>query len=352
MSVRLPVRPTIRPGEDIAYFLARCAELNGMHVRSLTGHSVAARIWEDPPEPLLTHITDVTATPTSRLREATVRALFPEVTFTRSRAGSRYLSHLPSCSRCRFSPTAARLNVVVLCPNCGSLLADDSDSRPLIPPAGLAEIQADVSSVLRGLEEGREASSRIDRLEALMRAQEAALWQDSPPLCQGETHEWRESVSARAQRLIDAGGRGPRPPSLTAALLLLCWPASATAEETQTQLADCAITSDPTARRLSFRDEPEREREAALAELHEEIRRRAIRLEHLPNALPHRGEHLIIEPRVLGYRSAQSLALAVVTSGRFRSWMGDEAMCEAAKDLGHHVPLAVRDAAQMGLLHG
>lgn len=100
MTPRLPVRPTILPGEDIAYFLTRCAEANGMTLRDLTGYPLAARVWADPYEPLVEHLAWLTATPAARLKMSTVRGQYPHAKLTRPRTGSRYLSNIPTCPTC------------------------------------------------------------------------------------------------------------------------------------------------------------------------------------------------------------------------------------------------------------
>ena len=349
-SHRLPVRPTIRPGEDLAHFLTRCAVANGITMRDLTGHPLAARVWEDPPDSLVEHMARLTATPSTRLKLGTVRGQYPRAKLTRPRTGSRYLSSAPICPTCSITPAVGRLNITVLCPNCESLLVDDSFPTPPARPPTLTAVHAEVVEVLRSAESSHTQSARMARLEALIRAQEPALWEDSPPLVKGETPGWRSSAVALAQQHSETDGKGPRPPSLNAALLLLCWSVSASEELTQNRLAHCAITSDPSACHppLSFERQPDRD--TALTELREAIRRHGIKKEHIPNALHHRSDPRVLMDRVLPHRSAQALALMMVVSNpSFLLWL-DTTACDAAKALGHAVAPAVSEAAKTLLL--
>lgn len=344
MTPRLPVRPTILPGEDIAYFLTRCAQANGMTLRDLTGHPLPARVWADPHEPLVEHLARLTATPAGRLKMSTVRGQYPHAKLTRPRTGSRYLSNIPTCPTCSITPAVARLNITVLCPNCESLLVDDRFTTPPERPPTLTTVHADVVDFLRSTDNSLTESARMDRLEALIRAQEPALRENSPPLVEGETPEWRASVVALAQQHVDNGRKGPRPPSLNATLLLLGWPISASEELTQEQLAHCAITSDPSARRPV----PVKRRsdcDEALAELREAVRRHGIQQEHIPNALRHHGDPRVLDARVIPHRSAQALALMMVLCQPTFLILHYKAACDAEKALGHTVAPEVREAA-------
>lgn len=340
----LPVRPTMRPGEDLAYFLTRCAEANGLTLRGMTGYPIDSPIWTQPPAELLEKLAELTDSTAPHLRAATVRHQFPNALLTRRRTGGRGASHIPKCPNCAMAPAAARLELVVLCPTCGTMLVDGHGPRPPEYPATLADVHEDAVNTLRSVPSSREASLRMGRLEALMRAQEPALTMDFPSVVAGETPEWRQSATALAQEITEPGAKGPRPPALNAALLLLCWPASADEFDSQRRLVDCAIASDPAARRCSLRFEVGPERDTALADLGDFVRLHKIKWQHVPSALRHRGDPRILDPRVLPHRTAQALALSVVVSSPFYTHFSERTVASAAWRLGHAAAPTIREA--------
>lgn len=343
-SHRLPVRPTMRPGEDLAYFLTRCAEANGLTLRGMTGFPIASPIWTQPSAELLEQLAELTDSTAPHLRAATVRQQFPNALLTRRQIGGRGAGHIPKCPTCAMAPAAARLELVVLCPTCGSMLVDGHAPRPPEYPATLADVQEDVVSTMHAVKSSRQASLRMVRLEALMRAQEPALRMDFPDLVAGETPEWRKSAAVLAQEITGRGGKGPRPPSLNAALLLLCWPASADESDSQRRLVDCAIASDPAARRCPLRFEVGPERDTALADLGDFVRLHDVKWQHVPSALRHRDDPRILDPRVLPHRTAQALALSVVVSSPYYPYFSERTVASAAWRLGHAAAPTVREA--------
>jgi len=226
-ACQLPVVLDIRSGEDIAAFLQRVADANYLDFPLLTGHRRTARVWEDPAASLLSRLESITGVSEKRLRAATLRGAYPGMAFGRARTGRRYADQPASCPRGCIDTVAARLNLIVLCPNCGDLLIDRLDPAPPQVPTRIRHVHREVMTTLSATTYYRSARDRLRRLESLMAEVELALWRNWPPLFDGETQEWR----TRAVRWVDRNvlpGRYTiaRPPSITATLLALTWDAS------------------------------------------------------------------------------------------------------------------------------
>lgn len=344
---RLPVRPTERPGEDLAHFLTRCADANGLTLQGMTGYPLASPTWREPPDDLLAQVAQLIDSTVPHLRAATVRHQFPHASLTRRRIGGRGADHLPKCPNCEMTPTAARLELVVLCPTCGFMLVDGHD--PGLPecPTALADIQEEVVHTLRSVASNHEASRRLGRLDALMRAQESALRMDFPPLVVGETPAWRRLATLLAQEVTERGARRPRSTSLTAALLLLCWPVSADEFASFRRLAEYAIVSDPAASTSTLRFEVGPERDSALADLGDFVCTHHVKWQHVPTALRHRGDPGVLAPHVLSHRTAQALVLSVIACSPYYPIFSEGAVVRAARKLGLTAGPTVRDATLM-----
>lgn len=243
---QLPVAVDIQPGEDIAAFLQRVADANYLDFPVLTGHRRTARVWEDPDHPLLAQLSSITGVTVERLRAATLRGTYPGMALGRARTGRRYAGQPATCPRGCFDTVAARLNLVVLCPNCEDLLVDRLDPTPPRVPTRIRHVHREVMATLAATTSSQSARDRLRRLESLMAEVELALWRNWPPLFDGETQQWR----TRAVRWVDCNvitGRYTiaRPPSITATLLTLTWDASVDRATAEAMLDDIAIMADP-----------------------------------------------------------------------------------------------------------
>ena len=241
----LPARPHLQPGEDLAAFMTRAAIANHTTVRELTGLQAHSRVWEDPPRDLLHRVTTLTATTVDTLKTATLRGAYPSAAPERARTGRRYAGQPATCPQCQVATVAARLNIVVLCPNCGCFLRDAYFPHPSHSGPDLDAVHREVQVALSAAADSHRARDRLTRVESLMAGLEHALWTNWPPRLPGESTHWRESVVDFLCWGLQPGRVVARPPYVTATTLALTWTASAT-EAASRDLADqIAIMGDP-----------------------------------------------------------------------------------------------------------
>lgn len=311
---QLPVAVDIQPGEDIAAYLQRVADANYLDFPVLTGHRRTARVWEDPDHPLLARLSSITGVAEERLRAATLRGTYPGMALGRARTGRRYAGQPATCPRGCFDTVAARLNLIVLCPNCEDLLVDRLDPGPLPAPVSLREVHHDVMTTLGATTSSRSARDRLQRLESLMAKVELALWRNWPPLFDGETQQWR----TRAVRWVDRNvitGRYTiaRPPSITATLLTLTWDAAADRATAEAMLDDIAIMADP------WDPDPQEmpdwrnplDARDGLLDLLENL---DIQARHVPTILRLHDDPIILPEHHRTHRTAEALALTALAS--------------------------------------
>ena len=311
---QLPVAVDIQPGEDIAAYLQRVADANYLDFPVLTGHRRTARVWEDPDHPLLARLSSITGVAEERLRAATLRGTYPGMALGRARTGRRYAGQPATCPRGCFDTVAARLNLIVLCPNCEDLLVDRLDPGPLPAPVSLREVHHDVMTTLGATTSSRSARDRLRRLESLMAKVELALWRNWPPLFDGETQQWR----TRAVRWVDRNvitGRYTiaRPPSITATLLTLTWDAAADRATAEAMLDDIAIMADP------WDPDPQEmpdwrnplDARDGLLDLLENL---DIQARHVPTILRLHDDPIILPEHHRTHRTAEALALTALAS--------------------------------------
>lgn len=241
----LPVTVSIEPGEDIAAYLERVAAANRLSMTDLTGHPRTARLWEDPPDDLLTRLSASTGVPVPRMRDAVLRTALPGAVPERARTGRRYAGRPATCPAGCVDTVAARLNIVVLCLRCGALLVDHDDSHPPPVPDKVRQIHPDVLDSLARARRSSQARGRLRRVESLMAELEPALWGNWPPLADGETTHWRDRIVRWEKWNLEQTGGVIRPPSVTATLLALTWDASATPAGTTDLLDEIAVMADP-----------------------------------------------------------------------------------------------------------
>lgn len=334
MTTPLPARPTIADHEDLESYLQRCAHANHLTPATLTGHTSLTRVSEAPPDHMLEAIASRTRTSVARLRRATLTGAFPGAVLERARTGRRWSGQPATCPSCSVETVGARLNLVVLCPRCGTLLADDQDPQPLPPPAGIAQVQADVVNTLARARQSKLARDRLTRLEALMRAQEPAMWTNWPPLLDGETPTWRARVVRVALFATTPGVVTARPPFVTATLMALTWPMSADAHQTNEWLDTCAInseTADATEDELPDWHTLEEARWGLARLLHEA----GLRFEHVPTTVRLPEDPIVLPPYLRSVRTAEALVLATLTQPtRARNRYG---LRETAGDQHHSV---------------
>lgn len=309
-STALPVMVTMGPGEDIAAYLARVAAANHMNMTGLTGHRPAARVWEDPPAHLLTHVSATTGVPVARLSAATLRTAYPGFVPERARTGRRYAGAPATCAAGCVDTVAARLNLVVLCPNCGALLIDRGGSAPPVS-AKVRQLHPDMLTTLARSGSSVRARDRLCRLESLMAELEPALWATWPPLADGETAEWRDRIVSWERWNLEQAGEVVRPPVVTATLLALTWDASATPASTTHMLDDIAVMADPW-----DRDEAELPEWRGPAEAHDGLLDLigALRIEsrHIPTILRMPDEPIVLPEHQRTHRIAEALALTIM----------------------------------------
>lgn len=311
MSAPLPSRPRIEDHEDIAAFLQRCADANDLKLTELTGLNRRARAWENPPEAKLAELSHRTQTPAARLRQASVTTAFPTAMLARAMLGRRYGGQPAICPTCSVVTTAARLYLFVLCPRCHTLLADRYDPSPLPAPSTVACVQTEVLDALSISRRSSRARERLTRLEALMKAQEKALYPDWPPLFPDETPEWRVRVHRLCTKVVHGEFVLGRSPSLTATLMALTWPVSEDPTATTRRLDTLAYMSDTWA--PPMKDLPLQVRyDEATDQLRSLVRRKGVRFEHIPTTirLPHEG--LVLPTDIQTTRTAEAIATAAV----------------------------------------
>ncbi len=313
-ACQLPVVLDIRSGEDIAAFLQRVADANYLDFPLLTGHRRTARVWEDPAASLLSRLESITGVSEKRLRAATLRGAYPGMAFGRARTGRRYAGQPASCPRGCIDTVAARLNLIVLCPNCGDLLIDRLDPAPPQVPTRIRHVHREVMTTLSATTYYRSARDRLRRLESLMAEVELALWRNWPPLFDGETQEWR----TRAVRWVDRNvlpGRYTiaRPPSITATLLALTWDASTDRASSEAMLDDIAIMADPwdpDPQEMPGWRNPLDARDGLL----DALQNLGIHARHVPTILRLPNDPIILPEYQRTYRTAEALAVTALAS--------------------------------------
>ena len=311
---QLPVAVDIQPGEDIAAFLQRVADANYLDFPVLTGHRRTARVWENPDHPLLAQLSSITGVTVERLRAATLRGTYPGMALGRARTGRRYAGQPATCPRGCFDTVAARLNLVVLCPNCEDLLVDRLDPTPPRVPTRIRHVHREVMATLAATTSSQSARDRLRRLESLMAEVELALWRNWPPRFDGETQLWR----TRAVRWVDCNvitGRYTiaRPPSITATLLTLTWDASVDRATAEVMLDDIAIMADP------WDPDPQEmpdwrnplDARDGLLDLLENL---GIQARHVPTTLRLHDDPMILPEHHRTHRTAEALALTALAS--------------------------------------
>lgn len=304
----LPALPHLRSGEDITAHLARTADANYLTLRELTGLPPRSRVWEHPPGDLLERLSVLTGTSVEELNRATLRGAFPGMQPERARTGRRYVGQPATCPQCGVVTVAARLNIVVLCPECECLLRDPCFERPSSPAPALVEIHREVLTTLALAHHCAAAQGRLRRVEALMAAAEHALWEHWPPHLAGESPEWRQTVADFLRWATQPGNIVARPPFVTATTLALTWPASATAAATSDLAEHFAIMSDPW---MPSADVVPRWKDAdtgyeAVMDL---IRRRGVQVGHVPTIIRRRGEPVVLPEAIRTIRTAEAVIL-------------------------------------------
>ena len=311
---QLPVAVDIQHGEDIVAFLQRVADANYLDFRDLTSHRRTARVWENPEHPFLAQLSSITGVAEERLRAATLGGTYPGMALGRARTGRRYAGQPATCPRGCFDTVAARLNLVVLCPNCEDLLVDRLDPTPPRVPTRIRHVHREVMATLAATTSSQSARDRLRRLESLMAEVELALWRNWPPLFDGETQQWR----TRAVRWVDRNvitGRYTiaRPPSITATLLTLTWDAAADRATAEAMLDDIAIMADP------WDPDPQEmpdwrnplDARDGLLDLLENL---DIQARHVPTILRLHDDPIILPEHHRTHRTAEALALTALAS--------------------------------------
>lgn len=311
MTTPLPSRPRIRDHEDIAAFLHRCADANGLKFTELAGLNRRAQAWEKPTDAKLLELSRRTQTPAERLRRATVSSAYPTALLARAMLGRRHGGQPATCPSCSVVTTAARLYLFVLCPRCHTLLADPFDPDPLPAPPTLVRVQSEVLHASSISRRSKRAKDRLTRLEALMKAQEKALYTNWPALFPGETLEWRDRVNRLCNRVVHGEFLLGRPPSVTATLMALSWPVSEDPTATTARLDTLAYKCDSWAPPMTNAPLQLRYEEAA-EQLRIHVRRKGIRFQHVPTTIRFANESLVLPPYLQPTRTAEAIATAAV----------------------------------------
>lgn len=308
---RLPITVGLGPGEDIAAFVAGLAEANHVSFTALTGLSRRARLWESPPEALLTHLEGLTGITESRLRQATITAAYTHAHLHHPRTGRRWSGQPATCPGCGIIPVAARLNLVATCPTCGSLLTDRLDPHPPQPPQGLINTQSEVLATLSG--DYVEGSMRISRLPELIPVLEPAIRATWPPLLDGETAQWRSRTMHFLDQALRADYPVARPPSVLGTLIALAWPSTLNGPLARDFRDACAVMADRFYRDhgdLPARPTPHR----ATAGIYALLRDLNLRPEHVPTIIRRVDEPLVLSRHLRPTRVADALALTILAS--------------------------------------
>lgn len=338
----LPARPDLRPGEDIAALLARTASANHTTVRELTGLQVHSRVWEEPPDDLLHRVAALTSTAVDELRPATLRGAYPGTAPERARTGRRYAGQPATCPQCQIATVAARLNIVVLCPNCGCFLHDAYFPHPNHPGPDIEAVHREMLATLCSAGESQRAQDRLTRLESLMAGLEHALWTNWPPLLPGESTLWREAVVDFLRWGLQPGRVVARPPYVSATTLALTWAASATQAAARDLADQIAIMGDPW---LPARDMVPRWPDAdtgydAVMDL---ILDRGVQIEHIPTIIRRPGEPIVLPEAIRAVRTAEAVILTDMTArSRETFTRAGNAATEHAATISHRVARLVR----------
>lgn len=304
----LPARPRLRPGEDIAAFVAGTAIENHSAMRELTGLQVHSRVWEDPPGDLLDRVSALTATPVGELRAATLHGVYPGMAPERARTGRRYVGQPATCPQCQVATVAARLNIVVLCPACGCFLHDAYFPHPSHLGPNLDAVHREVLATLCAAGESQRARDRLTRVESLMAGLEHALWSHWPPRLPGESTYWREAVVDFLRWGLQPGRVVARPPYVTATTLALTWTASATKTATHEFADQIAIMGDP------WLPSPDlvprwRDADAGYDAVLAVILDRGIQVGHIPTIMRRSQDPMVMPEAARTIRTAEAVAL-------------------------------------------
>lgn len=304
----LPALPHLKPGEDITAYLARTADANYLTLHELTGSPPRSRVWEHPPGDLLERLSALTSTSVEVLRRATLRGAFPGMQPERARTGRRYAGQPATCPQCKVGSVAARLNIVVLCPECEYLLHDPSFDHPSSPGPDLVSIHRAVLTTLAQAQDSSDAQDRLRRVESLMAPAEYALWTHWPPRLPGESPEWRQTVVEFLGWATQPGRIVARPPFVTATTLALTWRASVTASATRDLAERFAIMCDPW---LPSADVVPRwpNAETGYDEVMGLIRRRGVQVGHIPTIIRRHGEPIVLPEAIRTIRTAEAVIL-------------------------------------------
>lgn len=306
--VLLPARPHLRPGEDIAAYLARTAQANHLTVRELTGLTPRSRVWERPPPALLEQLATLTGVSAQELEGATLGGAFPNITFVRARTGRRYAGQPATCPECQVGTFAARLNIIVLCPRCECFLRDPFFQHPHAAGPRVVGIHREVLQMLPHAPDDWAAQARLRRVESLMAAVEHALTTNWPPLAPGESPAWREEVARFLRWALQPGRVAARPPYVTATTLALTWQASVTASATRDLSDRIAIMSDPwlpSPEQIPRWPDADTGHDAVMTI----IRRRGIQQRHIPTILRRPGEPIVLPEAIRTIRTAEAVIL-------------------------------------------
>lgn len=309
----LPARAHLRPGEDIAAYLARTAQANHLTVRELSGLTPRSRVWEHPPPALLEQLAAQTGVSADELEGATLRGAFPGMQPARARTGRRYAGQPASCPRCGVDTVAARLNIIVLCPDCECFLHDPCFAHPHSAGPQILQIQREVRDTLHHARDERQAQSRLRTVESLMATVEHALTANWPRLLPGESPAWREDVARFLRWARQPGYLVARPPFVTATTLALTWEASA-AHAASRDLSDrIAIMSDP------WLPSPDQiplwlDADTGYDEVMTMIRRRGVQLGHIPTILRRPGEPIVLPEAIRTIRTAEAVILTQIVA--------------------------------------
>ena len=307
----LPVTLDMRPGEDIAAFLARLAEANHLSVVALTGHPRRARLWERPPQQVLRHLAALTGLSEARLRPGVITTAYQHAHLHNPRTGRRWAGQPATCPNCAMVPVAARLNLVAACPMCHSLLVDRLDPEPPPAPQGLLDTQSKVLATLTG--DNAPGQMQITLLPELIPPLEPAIRDSWPPLLEGETVEWR----SRTVRFLDWALRSDRPvarpPSVLGTLIAMAWPHTVNGFTARDFRDECAVMVDP------WRPGPHEAPRwstvvSAKSGIHELLLDLDLRPEHIPNIIRRVDEPLVLPRYLRPARVADALTLTILAS--------------------------------------
>lgn len=304
LPLRLPVIPDLDPDIDLGYYVAHLAAANHLTTTAVSRHPAHSRYWEQPPEADLARLARATTFSVEELRAHTLAGVLPKLEPYWHRLGRRWHRapvHCPACGLARFP--AARVQLVVLCPRCGSLLVDEVHPQTWKPSPYLQAVQEELWEAA-DVYGDRALLGRVERCLTSAARTVTVSW---PRPFAGEDPSWREWTVSWENGVLPLPYLVMRPPAVTAELLGLTWEYSSSEKATRWFTAACALMGDTT---LLCHPEGHLGWDGLCARM----RALQLRPEHIPSLLRHDLAPIVLPREWVTVRCAQALLLTAAAN--------------------------------------